>query len=238
MPRDLAPGCGYPWSKGVSNLGERQLFDHGYPQPGARSRGIYTIQCGRCRHRGPSTRCEFGRPSVPATATLDRVNASRSSARLRVPVVKRSFKSGVNSTVQHTWALILGLARNIARDDAAVKRGAWPRSPSVFPDKLIPREPCHAPRLTAASSRAIFRACRHRGPSTRCEFDRSTYMGFDIGACPKYSTRRCTVEFTPGGRPSVPATATLDRVNASRSSARLRVPVVLLQPMQLPLSQI
>ncbi|KAJ5847184.1 hypothetical protein N7455_011141 [Penicillium solitum] len=32
---------------------------------------------------------------------------------------------GVNSTVQHTWALVLGLARNIARDDAAVKRGAW-----------------------------------------------------------------------------------------------------------------
>lgn len=32
---------------------------------------------------------------------------------------------GVNSTVQHTWALILGLARHIARDDAAVKRGEW-----------------------------------------------------------------------------------------------------------------
>jgi glycerate dehydrogenase len=32
---------------------------------------------------------------------------------------------GVNSTVQHTWALILGLARHIARDDAAVKAGGW-----------------------------------------------------------------------------------------------------------------
>jgi lactate dehydrogenase-like 2-hydroxyacid dehydrogenase len=32
---------------------------------------------------------------------------------------------GVNSTVQHTWALILGLARHIARDDAAVKQGHW-----------------------------------------------------------------------------------------------------------------
>lgn len=32
---------------------------------------------------------------------------------------------GVNSTVQHTWALILGLARHVARDDAAVKRGEW-----------------------------------------------------------------------------------------------------------------
>ncbi|KAJ5243467.1 uncharacterized protein N7469_001794 [Penicillium citrinum] len=32
---------------------------------------------------------------------------------------------GVNSTVQHTWALILALARHVARDDAAVKSGAW-----------------------------------------------------------------------------------------------------------------
>lgn len=32
---------------------------------------------------------------------------------------------GVPSTVQHTWALILGLARHVARDDAAMKRGEW-----------------------------------------------------------------------------------------------------------------
>ncbi|KAJ5666627.1 hypothetical protein N7462_011036 [Penicillium macrosclerotiorum] len=32
---------------------------------------------------------------------------------------------GVNSTVQHTWALILALARHVARDDAAVKQGKW-----------------------------------------------------------------------------------------------------------------
>lgn len=38
---------------------------------------------------------------------------------------------GVNSTVQHTWALILGLSRNIARDDAAVKSGAWQGSLGV-----------------------------------------------------------------------------------------------------------
>lgn len=30
-----------------------------------------------------------------------------------------------DSTTEHTWALILGLARNIARDDAAVKNGRW-----------------------------------------------------------------------------------------------------------------
>lgn len=38
---------------------------------------------------------------------------------------------GVNSTVQHTWALILGLARHVARDDAAVKRGDWQGSLGV-----------------------------------------------------------------------------------------------------------
>lgn len=30
-----------------------------------------------------------------------------------------------DSTTQHTWALILGIARNIARDDATVKSGGW-----------------------------------------------------------------------------------------------------------------
>ena len=33
--------------------------------------------------------------------------------------------SGYNSTSEHTWALILGLARSIARDDKAVKEGGW-----------------------------------------------------------------------------------------------------------------
>jgi lactate dehydrogenase-like 2-hydroxyacid dehydrogenase len=30
-----------------------------------------------------------------------------------------------NSTTQHTWALILGLARGVAREDAAMKSGLW-----------------------------------------------------------------------------------------------------------------
>ncbi|RAL13262.1 uncharacterized protein BO97DRAFT_433962 [Aspergillus homomorphus CBS 101889] len=33
--------------------------------------------------------------------------------------------AGINSTVQHTWALILGATRHVARDDAAIKRGEW-----------------------------------------------------------------------------------------------------------------
>ena len=32
---------------------------------------------------------------------------------------------GVSATVEHTWALILALARHIARDNASVKHGGW-----------------------------------------------------------------------------------------------------------------
>lgn len=33
--------------------------------------------------------------------------------------------NSLDSTMQHTWALILGLCRNISRDDATVKAGGW-----------------------------------------------------------------------------------------------------------------
>jgi lactate dehydrogenase-like 2-hydroxyacid dehydrogenase len=36
--------------------------------------------------------------------------------------------TSLDSTMQHTWALILGLARNIARDDAGIKHGGWENS--------------------------------------------------------------------------------------------------------------
>ncbi|KAJ9641274.1 hypothetical protein H2204_002952 [Knufia peltigerae] len=39
--------------------------------------------------------------------------------------------TSIDSTLQHCWALILGLARNIARDDAAVKNGLWEISPAI-----------------------------------------------------------------------------------------------------------
>ncbi|KAL2012463.1 hypothetical protein VTN00DRAFT_5181 [Thermoascus crustaceus] len=43
-----------------------------------------------------------------------------------------------DSTIQHTWALILGLARHIARDDAAVKAGGWQGSLAIgLPGKTL-----------------------------------------------------------------------------------------------------
>jgi lactate dehydrogenase-like 2-hydroxyacid dehydrogenase len=39
--------------------------------------------------------------------------------------------NSLDSTMQHTWALILGLCRNIARDDATVKAGGWQSVPAV-----------------------------------------------------------------------------------------------------------
>ena len=36
--------------------------------------------------------------------------------------------TSLDSTMQHTWALILSMARNIARDDASVKKGGWETS--------------------------------------------------------------------------------------------------------------
>ncbi|OAP59341.1 hypothetical protein AYL99_06639 [Fonsecaea erecta] len=42
-----------------------------------------------------------------------------------------SLPTSIDSTAQHCWALILGIARNIARDDAAVKAGLWEISPAT-----------------------------------------------------------------------------------------------------------
>lgn len=44
---------------------------------------------------------------------------------------EKSPPSSIDSTLQHCWSLILGLARNIARDDAAVKSGLWEISPAT-----------------------------------------------------------------------------------------------------------
>ena len=38
---------------------------------------------------------------------------------------------GYDVTTQQTWALILGIAKNVARDDAVVKSGGWQTSLST-----------------------------------------------------------------------------------------------------------
>jgi phosphoglycerate dehydrogenase-like enzyme len=44
----------------------------------------------------------------------------------KAPARKGDLSMGsANSTTQHTWALILGLARGVAREDAAMKAGLW-----------------------------------------------------------------------------------------------------------------
>ena len=39
-------------------------------------------------------------------------------------------KKGYDATSEHIWALILGIAKNVARDDKAVKEGGWQSGPS------------------------------------------------------------------------------------------------------------
>ncbi|KAL4779792.1 hypothetical protein BJX76DRAFT_351507 [Aspergillus varians] len=58
------------------------------------------------------------------TGTRNRGLDTAYCAERGIPVAGTETRTtGVNSTVQHTWALILALARHVARDDAALKRG-------------------------------------------------------------------------------------------------------------------
>ncbi|KAL4921473.1 hypothetical protein BDW62DRAFT_208453 [Aspergillus aurantiobrunneus] len=62
------------------------------------------------------------------TGTRNRALDVAYCAERGIPVAgTESRPPGVNSTAQHTWALILALARHVARDDAALKRDgdAW-----------------------------------------------------------------------------------------------------------------
>lgn len=56
---------------------------------------------------------------VTGTTGAGRLDGANSPQRL---------SNSLDSTMQHTWALILGLARNIARDDASIKHGGWETS--------------------------------------------------------------------------------------------------------------
>jgi phosphoglycerate dehydrogenase-like enzyme len=59
--------------------------------------------------------------SGAANAALD-VAAARSSG---ITVCGTRGWTGVTSTVEHTWALILALARHIPAEDAAIRHGGW-----------------------------------------------------------------------------------------------------------------
>jgi phosphoglycerate dehydrogenase-like enzyme len=56
-----------------------------------------------------------------ANAALDLDAAHR----LGITVCGTRVAEAVTSTVEHAWALILGLARNLAREDAAIRHGGW-----------------------------------------------------------------------------------------------------------------
>ncbi|KAL2870717.1 D-2-hydroxyacid dehydrogenase family protein [Aspergillus lucknowensis] len=64
---------------------------------------------------------------ILTTGTRNLALDVKCAAERGVPVAgtasRPSGSAGVPSTVQHTWALILALARHVARDDAALKRG-------------------------------------------------------------------------------------------------------------------
>ena len=45
--------------------------------------------------------------------------------RVRATAKATQVKGGSHPTTQHVWALILGLVRNVAGDDAGVKSGGW-----------------------------------------------------------------------------------------------------------------
>lgn len=71
-----------------------------------------------------------GLPNLKLLLTTGLRNASIDSAaaaKRGIIVAGTKSRSSLppDSTTQHTWALILGLARHIARDDLAVKSGAW-----------------------------------------------------------------------------------------------------------------
>jgi lactate dehydrogenase-like 2-hydroxyacid dehydrogenase len=54
-----------------------------------------------------------------------RVTGARGTGRSDAQATPTGSKGGPDSTTQHSIALILGIARNIAFDDAVVKNGAW-----------------------------------------------------------------------------------------------------------------
>lgn len=57
----------------------------------------------------------------PANAAIDVAAADR----LGIPVIGTDIGPGMASTLEHTWALLLALARHVVRGDADVRAGRW-----------------------------------------------------------------------------------------------------------------
>ena len=53
------------------------------------------------------------------------VTGAKGAGRTDRPARTSTPPSSLDSTMEHTWALILGIARNVARDDLVVKNGGW-----------------------------------------------------------------------------------------------------------------
>jgi len=76
-----------------------------------------------------ATGTQFQTFDLQAAKTLGiAVHSARGRGRSDKPAPPKSrdiTKGGAHPTTQHTWAMILALARNVAKDDAVVKAGGW-----------------------------------------------------------------------------------------------------------------
>ena len=69
---------------------------------------------------------------ILTTGTRNRSLDLDACAKRSIPVCgTQGNPRAVSATVEHTWALILALARHVARDDATVKNGGWQGSLAI-----------------------------------------------------------------------------------------------------------
>lgn len=67
-------------------------------------------------------------PALRLVVTSGLANAAldlEAAHRLGITVCGTRVAEAITSTVEHTWALVLGLARNLAAEDAAIRTGGW-----------------------------------------------------------------------------------------------------------------
>lgn len=94
----------------------------------ARLRGIDAVVC--MRERTPITaQILDGLPDLQLLITTGMRNASIDVAAARARGISVCGRSGAGraSTTEHTWALVLALARNLRAQDTAIRAGGWQR---------------------------------------------------------------------------------------------------------------